>query len=158
MFNPHKPGDDATGLERALAAVIREASRVGATVTVTVNPLPPDLDLPMASSGADQAEVLDPPEVEAALVLALCDAPGEQLTLVQFAEIEGRTVEETRGLLRGAGRTSISVKDWLYTRFDTKTDDGRKIRTYRLTDAGRKAALDWEWVTDTVDTTAIDKG
>lgn len=163
MSSAHRMGDGTSGLEDAIAAVVREAALLGANITITVSPVLPIP--PMWSPKGDQPamdyppeEVLDPPEVEADLITHLLDAPGEQLTLPEFAKLLGRPVDEIRGFLRGAGRTSHSVKDWLYTRFDTRTEDGPKVRTYRLTDAGRKVVLSEAWQSTLLGMTATDGG
>lgn len=152
MSGMHLEAGGTAGLEDAIAAVVREAALVGATVTITVNPVLPIP--PTWSARRDQAaavddppaEDLDPPDVERDLIMHLRDAPGEQLTLPEFVALVGGTIEDNRGFLRRAGRNPDSVKDWLYTRFYTKTADGCRVRTYRLTDAGRKVAFSEHWM------------
>lgn len=146
MPSTHGKASGTSCLENAIADVVREAALVGATITITVSPV---LPIPAEwSPRGDQTAVvdppdgeLDPPDVEADLIRLLRDAPGEQLTVQEFAKLLGHRLENTRDDLLRAWRLPDSVKDWLYSRCDTRTVNGGKIRTYRLTDAGRKIVL-----------------
>lgn len=154
-------GRGTLGLEDAIAAVVREAALLGATVTITMNPalpIPPAWNPKegrMATGHLSEAEVeeLDPPEIEGDLITYLVDALGEQLTLPQFAKLLGMTSGQARGFFRRASCRPDSVKNWLFTQFDTVVEDDRKFRTYRLTDAGRKIVLSKAWQSRVIYTT-----
>lgn len=153
MSRAHDLGRGTSGLEDAISAVVREAALLGATVTIAVNPVLPTPSLwspeksRLATGHLFEAEVeeLDPPQIEADLLMYLFDAPGEQLTSAEFARLVGMTVGQARGLFRRCKQLTGSVNGWLFTQFDTIVEGNRKTRTYRLTDAGRRVVHSEVW-------------
>lgn len=122
-------------------------------MTIAVNPVLPIPSLwgpeksRLATGHLSEAGVndLDPPQIEADLLMYLFDAPGEQLTLAEFARLVGMTAGQARGLFRRGKQLTGSVNGWLFTQFDTVVEDNRKFRTYRLMDAGRRVVHSEAW-------------
>ena len=119
-------------LAAAIAAAIEAARESGIPLEIKIG-------------GVEATSVSDNPvnaerhlnDIEAKLLAALGDAAESTLTLTQFAEHLGQDESKVRGALRGSGRSSKTVQDTYYERFDSVRPEGGKVRTYRLLPAGR---------------------
>lgn len=76
--------------------------------------------------------------IEEKLIRQLDIADNDTLTLTAFAEAIGEDEAQVRAEMRGSGRSSKTVQDHFYERFDTPRPEGGKVRTYTLKAEGKR--------------------
>jgi hypothetical protein len=128
--------DHTAELAAALAAAITAAQKAGLPLDIRVGQPSPSQQVAEAQQSSSKRLT----EMDEKLLIELKRrGPDAYLTLTEFAASLGQDEVTVRGAMRGAGRSALSVKDELYERFDSsRQGGGGKVRTYRLTPAGRE--------------------